>query len=270
MTHREQAGTATNSQKARPQDRAARIARGIGRVRYTRPMLPVPRNNARFAEIAVLVPGLALTLAACLSGCASTAVDAPEAPQFIAVPHARYQQAFDAACAAAREQGLVPELADRQAGVMDTKPRLAGSVIEPWAWRDLDASDVVEGTFGFERRRAHFEFVPAGFRPTPPEGTAPLAGAALPGSARVSDGAPPEAWELRVSVSVERQFRAGYQGPAYTRALGSYSRPPSDTAGSAAATGVPRDASAWTPIARDERLERMLMARVAAKLAAGE
>ena len=62
-------------------------------------------------------------------------------------------------------------------------------------------------------------------------------------------------------MSVERQFRAGYQGPAYTRALGSYWR-------DASAEGKPSGDPTWTPIARDERLERLLLARVAETLAA--
>lgn len=196
-------------------------------------------------------------IAACVSGCAS----APSGPAFVTVSQEHYARAFDAACAAARAEGLVPELVDRESGVMETAARQAGSIIEPWSWSDLTASEVVEGTFGFERRRAHFEFVPAGFKPTAPEGTAPLAGPVLPGSERGSGSNLPEgvtAFELRVSVSVERQFRPGYQGPAYTRALGGYAR---DASGGTASDA--RTAATWTPVARDERLERVLMARVA-------
>lgn len=192
----------------------------------------------------------------------------------VSVPKARYASAFDAACAAARAEGLVPEVADRESGTLETSSRLAGSVIEPWAWSDLTASDVIEGTFGYERRRAHFEFVPAGFRPASPsasaDGSAPLAGPILPGSERgVGSDLPTslpggtEEIEVRVTVSVERQFRPGYQGPAYTRALGSYSRDDDEDD-----TGIdPRrrnvqPTGTWTPVARDERLERVLMARV--------
>jgi hypothetical protein len=139
-------------------------------------------------------------------------------------------------------------------------------VIEPWAWGEMTADDVVEGTFGFERRRARFEFVPAGFRPTAPEGTAPLAGPILPGSERGQGSDVARATgelEVRVSVSVERQFRPGYQGGAYTRALGSYSR---DTTMKDDPT-TPRDRSTWTAVARDERMERTLIDRLAKRLA---
>jgi hypothetical protein len=114
------------------------------------------------------------------TGCASS----PDGPAFVTVPHTRYDAAFDAACQATREAGLVPMLVDREAGVIETAPRFAGSVIEPWTWGEMTASDVVEGTLGFERRLARVEFIPVGVAPAAPEGTAPLAGPVLPGSER--------------------------------------------------------------------------------------
>lgn len=228
-------------------------------LRYTRPMGPIERICA--------ISGLILATAAA-GGCATSS----EGPSFVAVPRAHYQKAFDAACEVARSEGLVPEMADRQAGAVSTGPLHAGSLLEPWAWPDLTASDVVEGTFGFERRRAHFEFVPTGFKPAAPQGTAPLAGAVLPGSERGTgtdlsraDGGADGPLELRVTVSVERQFREGYQGPAYTRALGSYWRDATESSGK---QGDDREKSeaTWTPIARDERFERLLLARIAEKL----
>ena len=272
---------------------------------YTRDMRDMPvqsrvrsrgnaaRNTALCAVIAMIGP------VAALAGCASH----PSGPSYLSVPRAQYAQVFDAACDAARAEGLTPELADRQSGVIGTQPRAAGSLIEPWTWQDLTASDVVEATFGFERRRAYFEFVPAGFRPIAPEGSAPLAGPVLPGSERevpagvgearggdaavgpaVGPGAGEGAAasgtdaldadasgraariEVRVSVSVERQFRPGYQGTAYTRALGSYARdlPPKRGRDERPAS---QDRSTWTPVARDERLERVLIERIAERLA---
>jgi hypothetical protein len=205
---------------------------------------------------------VAAGVVAFLGGCATE----PKGPDFLPVAHAQYERVFDAACEVARSEGLVPEITDRRAGSIETQPRAAGSLLEPWAWQDLTASEVVEGTFGFERRRARFEFVPAGFRPTPPEGTSPLAGPILPGSSRGAGAdvmQPQGDLELRVSVSVERQFRPGYQGPAYTRSLGTF-------ANDVTVRDDPRalrDRSSWTPISRDERLERILLERIAARLA---
>ena len=202
-----------------------------------------------------------LTTLAVISGCAHE----PTGLGFITVERGSYELAFDAACEVSREEGLVPQILDRRAGSIDTGVKSAGSVMEPWAWQDLTAADVVEATFGFERRRAHFEFIEVGFRPLAPEGTAPLAGPVLPGSSRGTGTDVPNAignLELRVSVSVERQFRPGYQGPAYTRSLGRFSTDVTTKDDPLA----PRDRSNWTPIARDERLERVLIDRIAAKL----
>lgn len=198
------------------------------------------------------------------TGCASD----PSGPAFLNLPHAQYERAFLAACDVARAEGLAPELMDRRAGTIETAPRFVGSALEPWTFGDQTASDVVEGTFGFERRRARFEFMPAGARQQTPDVGAPLAGPILPGSQR-GEGADltrvTGEIEVRVSVSVERQFRPGYQGGAYTRALGSYWRP-APSKGEAAPA---RDRSMWSAVARDERLERRLVERLAAALASG-
>ena len=208
---------------------------------------------------AVFVAISAVSVSLC--GCASD----PTGPTFLVVPHDQYVAAFDAAAEAARQEGLVPEIADRQSGLIGTAARTAGSVLEPWDWRDLTASEVVSGTFAFERRRAHFEFVPAGFHPIAPEGTAPLVGPALPGSERdVGESVTAVAGnlELRVSVSIERQFRPGFQSSPYTRSRLSYS---TDVTNKDDASTL-RDRSSWTPVARDERLERILIERITALL----
>jgi hypothetical protein len=219
-------------------------------------------RNLRLARATSATSAMGAVAMSFAIGC--TAV--PSEPALLTVPHAQYDRAFDAACEIARAEGFVPEIADRNAGAIESEPKFAGSVIEPWAWDDMQAADVASGTFGFERRRVRFEFLPAGFRPTAPEGTAPLAGPILPGSERGRGaniaGAAGEL-EVRVSVSVERQFRPGYQGGAYTRALGSYSR---DTTLKDDPT-TPRDRSTWTAVGRDERLERMLIERLADRLA---
>ena len=221
-----------------------------------------------FARVlASLVAFAAVSVAG--TGCASS----PNGPAFLTVPHPRYDAAFDAACQAARQAGLVPTLVDREAGVIETAPRLAGSVIEPWSWGEMTASDVVEGTLGFERRLARVEFIPVGVAPAAPEGTAPLAGPVLPGSERgVGADMTKVAGdiEIRVTVSVERRFQPGYQGTPYTRALGSYWREAAPKAGSRAAAdasrAAPRDLSRWTAVSRDERLERVLAADIVARL----
>lgn len=191
----------------------------------------------------------------------------------IVVPRSRYSELFEAACEAAREERLSPEIADRQSGAIQTSPRPAGSLVEPWTWHELTAGEVIEGTLAFERRRAYFEFVPTGFRPVARDAATPLTGPALPGSDRaapVSVESGEGELELRVSVSVERQFRPGFQGSPYTRSMSGFSR---DAAaprqGEEGGAAVLRDRSVWTPVARDERLERVLVARIREILAGG-
>lgn len=243
---------------------------GIGRIarpRYTRAMTdrrPLSHRSAPACHGGRSIFGAALiglSGLVCLIGCASDR----GGPAYLAVPRAEYDAAFDAACAAARESDLPPVTVDRTSGTIDTAARFAGSLAEPWTYGDHTASEIVEGTLAFERRRARFEFVPVGFRAQPPEGSAPLAGPILPGSDRgsgseVARGS--EDLELRVLVSIERRFEPGMQRSAWTRSIGGRSRElPAD--GDPAS---PRDLSNWTTIARDERLERELLARVATRL----
>jgi hypothetical protein len=221
---------------------------------------------------ALAFPALCSVIAAC-AGCASDPAEtAGGATSYIVVPQSRYAEAFDAACAAAREERLMPEVADRQSGTISTTPRPAGSVAEPWTWHELTASELVEGTLAFERRRAHFEFVPTGFRPAGVDAAAPLPGPSLPGAPRgesttlSTNGGE---LELRVSVAVERQFRPGQQGSPYTRSMSSFWLDVTDASASDDSGDQPlQDRSTWTPIARDERLERVLIARISEILSA--
>lgn len=230
--------------------------RRIGRVDTLRRMSDAFRRLARAATLSSA--GLSVFL--CAFGCAS----APQGAAFVTVPADRYQSAFEAACAFARDEGFVPEVTDLEIGAIESLPRYAGSALEPWAWTDMTGADVASGTIGFERRRLRVEFVAAGFRPVASNADAPLAGPVLPGSERPVGGGPAMAegaLEIRLSVSVERRFQPGYQGSAYTRALGSTWRDTTERDGDA-----PRDRSIWTPVARDERLERVLTERLAARL----
>ena len=239
-----------------------------------------PRARAARGTMRAIAAAVSVIASIGLASCASD----PGGPALLSVPGDRYAQAFEAACEAARAEGLVPEVVDRRAGTIETAPRFGGSLVEPWTWGEGTADDILGGTFGFERRRARFEFVPAGFRPSGLESglqsTTPLVGPVLPGSERgvgsdieayaagAQDGAQDGsaersvdakgALEVRVAVSVERRFRPGYQGSAYTRALGSFWR---DTTAPDDGS-LPRDRSLWTPVARDERLERALLERM--------
>jgi hypothetical protein len=232
-------------------------------------MLRAWRPCSALSALLSVVPASVLPAAvvASLCGCAST----PVGPGHLAVEGDRYEDAFAAACEVLRAQGLAPEVVDGRTGRIETGPRYAPSLVEPWGWGEVTASEALEGTLAFERRRARVEFMSAAGGPLAPDAAAPLVGPLLPGADREGPAdlaeslarTPVEALEMRVTVSVERQFRPGKQSSPYTRAFGGYARdvttpdPP----------GAPRDRSVWTPVARDERLERAIVAEIERRLA---
>lgn len=211
-------------------------------------------------------PPLLAAIAAIAAGAGCASQRPAQVAPYIVVARGAYAPAVEAACAAAREAGFVPVLVDRGAGTIETEPKAGGSIAEPWTWGDHTTDEIVEGTLAFERRRVRFEFVPVGFAPAVSNADAPLAGPVLPGSGRGSGAAIDRfdgELELRVAVSVERQFEPGLQRNSWTRSVGGVARDvtvPDD--GRAL-----RDRSTWTPIARDERLEQLLLARVREQIA---
>ena len=106
------------------------------------------------------LPAILALLCCCqwLTGCATE----PVAP-VLAMTHADYGRVFDAALEAARAEGMEPVVVDRELGVIETLPRTAGSLVEPWRTDNAGFDDMVAHTVNFERRRARFEFVPDSF-----------------------------------------------------------------------------------------------------------
>lgn len=211
-----------------------------------------------------------ITALASLCGCASD----PGGASYLELEGRRYAEVLTIACEVLREEGLDPESVDERTGRIESAPRFAPSLFEPWGFGEVTAAEAVEGTFAFERRRARVEFMPVAGTgaPAPVDAGAPLVGPVLPGADRTGPAdlaealamAEAGALEMRVTVSVERQFRPGRQSSPYTRALGGFSR---DTTISDE-PGTPRDRSVWTPVARDERLERALVEAISRRVAA--
>lgn len=184
-------------------------------------------------------------LAAGLPGCAAGSAGSGESgesgggPESIAIDSARYQAAFDAAIEAARARGMAPLLRDRRAGVIETEPALAGSLLEPWRTDGASFEQVLQNTIHFQRRRARFEFVPAGHD----QATADLTEHHGP-------------LELRVRVVLERMDQVGIRHNAWTRGA---------TTTSVIIAGDPVDqlpSQFWTPVARDPAMEQRLLAAV--------
>ena len=191
------------------------------------------------------------------SGCATS-----QGPDFLSIDISTYSDAFDAAVEAARVAGLSPTVQDRRSGLIETEPRIAGSVLEPWRTDNASFTQTIENTITFQRRRARFEFAPVIFQPNQPA-DAPLTGPDLFGTqeAVVDLTRHAGAIELRVWVYVERSYTPGLRRSTWTRAK--TTRTQIVTAEDAEAL----PARYWTTVHRDEAFERRLLATVQSALA---
>ncbi len=212
------------------------------------------RCVANPALMTILPKGVlgALLICGVVSGCATS-----EGPAFLTIQAEAYADAFDAAVEAAAAAGLSPIVRDRRSGVIETEPRVAGSVLEPWRTDNASFAQAMENTIAFQRRRARFEFTPAGFRPREPAEaslTGPDLFAQHDAEVDLSRRAGP--LELRVWVYVERAYSPGLRRSTWTRARTTRTRiiPADDE------QALPT--RYWTPVHRDEAYERRLLAAV--------
>jgi hypothetical protein len=213
-------------------------------------------SRVRRVVIATFAVGIA-------SGCTSSGPDRLE------FRSDRYDQAFDAAGEAVRRQGMPPVLTDRTGGVIEARPRLAGSVLEPWRVDNSDLDQWGSSTLNKERRRVRFEFLPVDFVPPEPTGDAALVGPPLPGSTegelRLTDLETFDGRvELRVWVYVEREHRTGLRRGTWSRVGRTYATNPMETI--SPEDGTTRSPGLWTPVGRDEAMERRLLADVEAAM----
>lgn len=204
-----------------------------------------------------------LLFGACLYGCASSS------PDMLEIDAKQYDRAFAAAQEASREEGMPPLLADRAGGVIESRPRLAGSVMEPWRVDHSSIDQLAASTLHKQRRRVRFEFLPLEFTSADSTGGDELVGAPLPGSAEdlvrttdLSDFDGPI--EIRVWVWIEREQRSGLRRSTWTRVGRTYARNPLETI--PPDDGTTRSRGVWTPVERDVAMERRLLADVAASL----
>ena len=211
--------------------------------------LALPINRAAMAVVvtAVLVA----------AGCAS----APPGPEVLTVTAADYAAAFDAAVEAARRDGMPAVLRDRRGGVIETTPRVAGSILEPWRGDNASLEQAVENTVAYQRRRARFEFARAGF--VPPDEittTQPLAGPDVVNAQQTPLDLTAETGELelRVWVYVERASMPGQRRSTWTRAKTTQAQLVYPE-GMKDRRGVTVN---WTPAARDPDYERRLLRHV--------
>jgi hypothetical protein len=196
---------------------------------------------------------------------AALGCSAPPAQDVLAIESNQYELAFDAAVAAAREQGMPPAFRDRRAGVIETEPAVAPSLLEPWRIDGASLDKRVEQTINYERRRTRFEFTPTGFIPPadlPDEtltGPDMLALEAAPRDLTRHEGE----LELRVRVFVEQARTLGVQRGTWSRRTTSQA----DIVERIGAARIKLPSRFWTPVARDREFEHRLLAAVQRRLA---
>jgi hypothetical protein len=197
-------------------------------------------------------PVVPVLLAAFLGGCAR-----PQGPEVLRIDAGAYHDAFDAAMEASRTHGLPPALRDRRRGVIETQPALAASILEPWRDDNDTLGQSLENTIAFQRRRARFEFAPAGAGPPGAANDSPPRPDLLGVEARDLDlSTYGGEFELRVQVFVERAHTMGVRRSTWSRR--STTRATID----APASDGDIPAQFWTPVSRDEAFERRLLAAV--------
>ncbi len=183
---------------------------------------------------------------------------------------ADYHAAFDAATQVASSHGLRPVVMDRGTGIIETAPRSAGSLLEPWRTDNAGLSDTLAHTVNYERRRMRVEFVPAGTNLPEPDPSKPVHAAAIPGTDRANERFDLLTYsgtlEMRAWIYVERQFRPNQRIGSWTRGQTKYSTDPLDKADPEdTTTSAPGE---WTPVGRDDAYERTVMAQIQHRLAA--
>ena len=198
---------------------------------------------------------LVIVALASLAGCAS-----PQGPEVVAISASDYDLAFDSALEALRGVGMHAELIDRRSGIVETEYRTAGTILEPWRTDSSTAAIAFESTVNHERRKARLEFTPVRFDEAP-AAEAPLTGPDLVGeSIEVTDLTQYDGRiELRAWVHLERSTVVGRRRGDWTRRSSTMAIDPDSGLGPAQRF--------WTPVARDEELERRLLRDIQEALA---
>ena len=200
-----------------------------------------------------------------LGGCASA-----KGPEYLTVTSNEYSNVFIAAGEVTTEQGMPPLVNDRVGGVIEGRPRLAGSLIEPWRVESSSARQLVESSMNTQRRRVRFEFLPIEFKPNEPTGEGVLQGPIVPGSTmdevRSVDLINHQGEiEVRVWVYVERKFQPYLQRNTWSRVGTDFAEGPADDVPD---DGSTRSQSLWTPVGRDKAMERRLLSQLSSRLTA--
>lgn len=178
---------------------------------------------------------LAVVVIAFVAGC-SQAV--PDVSNPIPIATAEYDRVFDAAVMVLRDEHFVVARKDRRFGVVTTEPRTAASVFEPWHTDNSTAAQTTASTLNFDRRTVRVMINPAA-------------------ETASGDGE----YQLQVQVTLDRRHHP--TRVLNTAAMGSVGvghREATDYKPLLTETGV--EESFWSPVGRDELLEKRLLAEI--------
>ncbi len=216
---------------------------------------------------AIFHGGLLAALSALFAGCGGGVASTPGAT--LGLTGLEYEVCFEEVIQIASDSGMPALVRDRVGGLVETSPRLCGSIFEPWRQDNADFNQTLENTVALQRRRARFEFVPASFVAPPISDPSVLGGAPLPGSTgddlfdmRSYDGP----LELRVWVYIERAFTPGLRSGTWSRSQLSFSSDPLAPDRLTLESGATVDLSRWTPLRRDTAYERRLVEMIRTRL----
>lgn len=225
------------------------------------PYLKAILNAFKYASTCLL-GSLFLTA---LWGCATA-----KGPEYLTVNASEYPSVFAAAGEVSTRQGMPPLVNDLVGGVIEGRPRLAGSLIEPWRAESSSVNQLAESSINTQRRRVRFEFLPIEFKPNEPTGEGVLQGPIVPGSTmdevRSVDLINHQGEiEVRVWVYVERKFQPYLQRNTWSRVGTDFAEGPADDVPD---DGSTRSQSLWTPVGRDKAMERRLLSQLSSRLTA--
>ncbi|HMN96052.1 MAG TPA: hypothetical protein PKC43_01540 [Phycisphaerales bacterium] len=223
------------------------------------------RCAARVRGAARAAP-LAVAAVLIVGGCATK-----EGPTALEIPRERYPEAFDAALRVLSDEWYVTALRDREGGVIETLPRRAAGLLEPWRTDNDSIAQASHNTLALRQRRIRVEFISTEFAPPTIDAESQLKGPDLLGGAGSADELRTPARgggaiEIRAWVTLDRADVAGLRRFAWTRRI--TTRSADIRAGIDPAEGVVA-AGPWTPEERDEAMERRLIAAIEAALARG-
>lgn len=226
-----------------------------------------PLRSFQEPFFAIFRLGCLLALISLVTGCESAGKPSPGSS--LSLGGIQYDICFDEVIRVASDSGMPAVIRDRSGGLVETSPRLCGSILEPWRQDNANFNQALENTVALQRRRARFEFVPAGFVAPPLVDSSALDGAPLPGSTddglfdmRTYDGP----LELRVWVYIERAFTPGLRNGTWSRSQLSFSSDPLAPEKLTLESGATVDLSRWTPLRRDTAYEQRLIGLIRTRL----